>query len=91
MCNEFSVLSLWKKKICIWVREYGKWIFFSRRVLSGAGAKRGGLFLQNFFVLFGSLKTTDVFRPSMKCSLHYHQQNFIYAFFKKMTVKHLFE
>ena len=48
-------------------------------------------FLQNFFVFFGSLKTTDIFIPSMKFSLNYQQQNFIYAFFKKMTVKYLFE
>ena len=37
-------------------------------------------FSQHFFVLFDSLKTTDIFIPSMKFSLNYHQQyekNFI--------------
>ena len=42
------------------------------------------------FVLFDSLKTTDIFIPSLKYSLNY-QQNFIYASFKKMTVKYLFQ
>ena len=37
-------------------------------------------FLQNLFVSFGSLKSTDIFLPSMKFSLNYHQQNFIYVF-----------
>ena len=52
------------------------------------------LLKKNFFViffLFGSLKITDILIPCMKYSLNYHQQNFIYAFFKKMTVKYLFE
>ena len=44
-----------------------------------------------FFVFFGSLKSRDIFLPSIKFSLNYHQQNFIYAFFKKITVKYLFE
>ena len=48
------------------------------------------IFLQNSFVLFGSLKTNNIFIPSIKFSLNY-QRNFIYAFFKKMTVKYLFE
>ena len=30
-------------------------------------------FLQNFFVSFGSLKTTDIFVPSMKFPLNYHR------------------
>ena len=47
-------------------------------------------FLQNSFVLFGSLKIKNIVIPSIKFSLNY-QQNFIYAFFKKITVKYLFE
>ena len=39
--------------------------------------------MQNFFVFFGSLKTRDIFLPSMQFSLSHHQQNFIYAFFKE--------
>ena len=40
---------------------------------------------------FNPLKIKDIFIPSMKLSLNYHQQNFIRTFFKKMTVKNLFE
>ena len=49
------------------------------------------IFLKIFFVLFGSFKIAGIFISSMKFSFNYHQQNFIYAFFKKMTVKYLFE
>ena len=48
-------------------------------------------FLANCFDLFDSVKTKDIFISSMKFSLNYHQQDFIYAFFKKITVKYLFE
>ena len=40
--------------------------------------------MQYFFVLFGSLKTTDIFIPSMKFSFNYHQQYFIYTFLRKL-------
>ena len=46
-------------------------------------------FFTNFFVFFGSLKTKDIFLPSIKFSLNYHRQNSIQAFFKRMTVKYL--
>ena len=39
--------------------------------------------IEKFFVLFSSLKTNDIFLPSMKFSLNYHQQNFTCAFLKK--------
>ena len=48
-------------------------------------------FLQNFVVFFGLLETTGIYIPSIKLSLKYHQQNFIYPFSKKKTVKYLFE
>ena len=41
-----------------------------------------------YFFFFGSLKTRDNFLPTIKLSLNCHQQNFINAFFKKMTVKY---
>ena len=47
-------------------------------------------FFATFFVFFCSLKTRDIFLPSMECLLNYYQQNFIDAFFKKLTVKYLF-
>ena len=40
---------------------------------------------------FGAGGEEDIFLPSMKFSLNYHHQNFIYAIIKKMTVKYLFE
>ena len=43
------------------------------------------------FFFFASLKTRDIFLPSMKFTLNYHEQNFIDAFSKKMTVKYSFE
>ena len=39
--------------------------------------------------LFRLLKTTDIFIPSIFI-LNYYEQNFIYAFFKKM-IKYLYE
>ena len=41
-------------------------------------------FANFFFVSFYSIKTTDIFIPSIKFSLNYHQQNFIHAFLKKL-------
>ena len=44
------------------------------------------------FFLFSLLRDTrDTFLPCMKWTLNYYQQNFMYAFFKKMTIKYLFE
>ena len=37
------------------------------------------------------MKTRNIFLPSAKFSLNYHEQIFIYAYFKKMTVKYLFD
>ena len=48
-------------------------------------------FFAKFVCFFSSLETRDIFLPSMEFLLNYHKQNFIYAFFKKMTVKYLFE
>ena len=47
--------------------------------------------LLKIFCLFGLLKTADIFLSSMKFLHDCHQQTFIYAFFKKMAVKYLFE
>ena len=44
-------------------------------------------FFAIFLFVFYWLKIRDIFLTSMKFLLNYHQQNFIYAFFKKMTVK----
>ena len=43
---------------------------------------------QFFFSLVHS--KLDIFLTSMKFSLNHHKQNFLYAIFKKMTVKYLF-
>ena len=44
-------------------------------------------FFEFFFVFCGLLKTRDIFLQSRKFLLNYHQQNFINAFFKKLTGK----
>ena len=48
-------------------------------------------FYAKFSVLFGSLKTKDIFIPTIKLSLNYRRHSFIYAFFKNMTVQYLSE
>ena len=47
--------------------------------------------MQNFFVSCSSLKSSDIFLPSIKFSLTYLKQNFFNEFFKKMRVNYLFE
>ena len=48
-------------------------------------------FFANFFLFSLHHLKLQIFIPSMKFSLNYHEQNFIYTFFYKMTVKYLFE